>query len=99
MKRNKMINEENKIKEIIERAKVEAKECGVFCSCGRKVIPYYEGEVICPEEDKIISMGNEFSYEEYIELKNEHTYSCDQGRLSVFDFIVQFFNLNEEELK
>lgn len=96
-----MISEENKIKKMIERAKIEAKECGVFCSCGRKVIPSYEGEVVCPEEDRIrsIGMGNDFSYDEYLKLKNNHTYFCDQGRLDVFDFIVRFFNLNEEELK
>jgi hypothetical protein len=96
-----MISEENKIKKMIERAKIEAKECGVFCSCGRKVIPSYEGEVVCPEEDRIrsIGVGNEFSYDEYLKIKSDHTYFCDQGRLDVFDFIVRFFNLNEEELK
>jgi hypothetical protein len=87
-------------RELKQEAIKWAKEQNIFCSCGAKCIPHYEGEAICPIEEELIYKSKDFpNQEEWHKVREQHQTSCSYSELAVFDFIVEFFNLNEEECK
>jgi len=75
-----------------EEAIKHAKERDVFCSyCGKMMIPDYEGELSCPDfwDDWKMKDG---------ESKHSGLVSS-WGDLDTVKFILEFFNLSEEDIK
>ena len=81
------IIEDLKEKERIKKRELEnyLLENYPFCSCGEKLIPHYEGGIICPAEEK----GKIGAH------KSEAIYSD----LAIFNFCVDFLGVNTDRLK
>lgn len=66
-----------------------AKSLKVHCKCGKRLVPFCEGDTICPDNASFLDL-------------EQPPYKHDGGTetdLAVYEWIINFFNLTEEDFK
>ncbi len=69
-----------------------------YCQCGEKLVPWFEGELICPVEDD--NWTFDMTSEQVGEVTKNHKYENSWGGdLDCMNLLIELFNIDEMEVK